>query len=295
MPHDAYVTVEDGVRLFVRTIGNGPQAIVIPNGFYLLDDFASLADGRTLILYDLRNRGRSDRIDEAARLARGIENDIDDLDIVRRHFGIDRLNLIGHSYIGLMVAVYAMRYPDAVNRLVQIGPMQPRATTRYPAHLTGTDATSHDVLARLTELRKGPRPDDPVEACRQFWSILRLLYVVNSADADRIDWGRCDLPNERNSFTYWTNTILPSIQRLDLSGGEAARATAPALIVHGTRDRSAPYGGGRDWALTLPNARLVTVPEAGHAPWIEAPGQVFDAIATFLNGRWPDTAESIHV
>jgi pimeloyl-ACP methyl ester carboxylesterase len=55
-------------------------------------------------------------------------------------------------------------------------------------------------------------------------------------------------------------------------------------------DRSAPYGGGRDWATILPNARLVTVDNAGHIPWIEKPGEVFDALQTFLDGSWPSTA-----
>jgi pimeloyl-ACP methyl ester carboxylesterase len=52
----------------------------------------------------------------------------------------------------------------------------------------------------------------------------------------------------------------------------------PVLVVHGTKDRSAPYGGGRDWAAMLPNARLVTVTNAGHVPWIEKPGEVFDTL-----------------
>jgi len=64
----------------------------------------------------------------------------------------------------------------------------------------------------------------------------------------------------------------------------------PVLAVHGRRDRSAPYGGARDWAAMLPDARLLTVEDAGHAPWIEAPDLVFEAIETFLGGRWPEAA-----
>src|SRR5437667_10930358 len=39
------------------------------------------------------------------------------------------------------------------------------------------------------------------------------------------------------------------------------------LTVHGTKDRSSPYGGGREWALMLPNARLLTIENVAHAPW----------------------------
>jgi hypothetical protein len=40
----------------------------------------------------------------------------------------------------------------------------------------------------------------------------------------------------------------------------------------------------------LPNARLITVENAGHMPWIEKPGEAFDALQTFLDGAWPSTA-----
>ena len=124
-----YIASEDGIRLFFQKIGSGPK-VVIPNGFYLLDDFRYLAGERTLIAYDPRNRGRSDESVDG-----DIHRDVEDLETVRRHFGIERIDLIGHSYIGLMVALYGMKYPAHVNRTVQIGPMQPVADKNYPAHL----------------------------------------------------------------------------------------------------------------------------------------------------------------
>jgi pimeloyl-ACP methyl ester carboxylesterase len=209
------------------------------------------------------------------------------------------MDVIAHSYMGVMAALYAMNHPARVNRLALIGPMQPNAATQYPAHLTGADATLADVFSRLAQLRKeraaSGQPQDPQEACEKFWSVLRAIYVVNPADANRINWGRCHLPNERNFMKYWTGSIFPSIQKLHFSAEALAQVKSPVLIVHGTRDRSSPYGGGRDWASMFPNARLVTVENAGHAPWIEAPETVFGAIQTFLDGEWPTAAQSVHL
>jgi len=64
----------------------------------------------------------------------------------------------------------------------------------------------------------------------------------------------------------------------------------PILIIHGVKDRHAPYGGAREWAIGLPDARLVTIHDAAHMPWIEAPDAVFNSIATFLGGAWPEAA-----
>jgi len=286
---EGFVTTEDGIRLFFRTLGNGPQTVVIPNGMYLLDDFEPLARERTLVIYDPRNRGRSDQVDDPAKLERGVHHDVEDLEAVREHFAIDRLDLIGHSYVGLMVILYAMKHGDHVGRVVQVGPMEPYPGKKYPAHLTGADAddTLREVMARLAELQAMREPEDPTERCRNFWSVLRRIYVTDPADAGRVDWGRCELPNERGFMKYWIGSLLPSLRALKLAAEDFAQVRTPILTIHGTRDRSAPYGGAREWAQLLPNARLVTVEEAGHAPWIEAPEKVFGAIEVFLGGGWP--------
>ena len=134
LPAEGYVKTDDGLRLWFQTVGSGPQVVVLPNGFHLLEDFSCLAPGRTLVFYDVRNRGRSDTVSDPALLERGIHNDVDDLDAVRRHFGLDRFALIGHSYMGLMVVLYAMKYPARVDRIVQIGAMGP--TTGSPTQRT---------------------------------------------------------------------------------------------------------------------------------------------------------------
>lgn len=290
---EGHLTVDDGVRLYFRSIGDGPGSVVFPNGIYLADDFARLADGRRLIFYDVRNRGSSDAIGDGAKLKRGIHNDVDDLEAVRKHFGIGQLDVIGHSYIGVMVALYAMKYPEHTNRVVQVGPAEPEQGKEYPEHLKCHDVKRAEVLGRIGQMMHERLSGDPVETCKKFWTVLRELYVVDPANAHRTDWGRCDLPNELNFMKYWTEHILPSLQSLNLSAADFARAQAPVLTIHGRKDRSAPYGGGREWALRLPNARLVTVDEAAHAPWIENPGKAFGAIATFLDGIWPESAGKV--
>lgn len=290
-PREGFVTTDDGVRLFFETRGEGPRAVVVPNGLYLLRDLEPLAARRLLIAYDLRHRGRSDRTRDTP--ARGLLDDVRDLEAVRRYFALEEPALVGHSYVGLLVVLYALRYPAHVGRIVQLGPIPPFPDRQYPRHLTGADETLQDVSSRLAALRAERGSSDPEAFCRRFWSVLRLLYVTDPADADRIDWGRCDLPNERSFMKYWTETVLPSIRALRLSAEDLAGVTAPVLTVHGTRDRSAPYGGGREWALLLPNARLVTVEKAGHAPWVEAPERVIGSMATFLEEDWPDTAHVV--
>lgn len=285
MPEN-YIRTDDGVRLYFEKSGVGP-AIVIPNGIIYLEDFRDLAASHTLIAYDPRNRGRSDATADG-----DIIRDVEDLEAVRRYFDIDQLSLIGHSVLGLMVAFYAMRYPAHVNRVVQIGPMEPYAGKQYPPHLSNQDGLAARIFGRIGQLYQARTTEDDITMCRDTWAILGALYVLDPADAAKIDWGRCELANERNFMTYWTQRLLPSILKLNIPQ-EASNATAPVLTIHGAKDRNAPYGAGRDWSYLLPNGRLLTVENAAHAPWVEAPNKVLGAMKTFFAGQWPAEAEKV--
>src|SRR5262249_26261190 len=151
---------------------------------------------RTAIFCDPRNRGLSDVVTEPAKMEKGIHHDVDDFEAIRRHYAIDRVSLLGHSYMANVVALYAMKYPEHTRRIVQIGPMGPDQSQQYPAHLTNADATLNDVLTRLGELQKERSSLEPRAFCKKFWAMLRPLYVLDPANADQLGWEPCDLPNE---------------------------------------------------------------------------------------------------
>jgi len=292
--NEGYVQLEDGVRIFYQRAGNGEKTLLILNGFVLFDDFKYLADGRTVIGVDLRNRGRSDYIADISKMKRGVEQDVDDLEVVRRHLEISQVDLMAHSYAGIIPILYAMKYPAHVHRILQLSSMQPNQSTRYPAHLTNVDSVLQEFFANIGKLQQEGPNLGPQEFCAKFWTLLRPLYVFNSNDADKIrHWEFCHLPTELNFMPYWMDVLMPSVQRLNFTPEDLAKVQAAVLGVHGTKDRSAPYGGGREWALLLPNARLLTIENAAHAPWIEAPEKVYDAVKAFLDGAWPENAEKV--
>jgi proline iminopeptidase len=289
---EGYITAEPGIRLFYKKTGNGRKIVIVPNGFYYFNELEYLADFCTLVCYDVRNRGLSDSVSDSSKLG-GIHQDVADLESVRSHFGFKKIHLIGHSYIGLMVGLYAIQHASNVNRVIQISPTQPDAGKEYPAYLTNQDQLLKETFSKIAQYRQEPTPADPVERCKKFWSILNAIYFVDQRYATEIDWGRCELANERTFMKYFTEQITPSIQKIHLKKEDLRSVKPKFLIIHGTMDRSAPYGGGREWSLILPNARLLTVPNVAHAPWIEAPEMVFPAMKEFLAGKWPAKAEKV--
>jgi proline iminopeptidase len=291
-----YVAADDGVRLFYQKTGAGAQTVIVPYGFTLFKDFRVLAKGRTMIFYDMRDRGRSDEVRDAAKIT--IQKDVDDLEAVRKHFGVEKVSLIGESYLGMMVVLYATRHPEHVTRIVQIGPVSRRFGAQYPAELRAADADRVPDPAERNRLegmeKSGYAAAHPKEFCEQDWRVERAGLVGDPAHAERAGDGYCEFPNE------WTahlekhfDASIASIRQLEISDASLAEVSMPVLTIHGTNDRNAPYGGGREWASSLPDARLVTVRGAAHFPWLDDPTLVFSSIDTFLRGDWPASAEKI--
>ncbi len=294
MPEDApkieegTVTADDGVKLHFRKIGAAPLTLIIPLGFVLYDDFRQFADIATVITYDMRNRGRSQRVEDTKSLT--IQQDVRDLEAVRRHFNVEKFVPVGYSYLGMMVAMYAMEHPERVTRLVQLGPVPIRWDTQYPKTLT-EPRDSHGAPAELREL---PKTTDQKVLCDARAKVSAYMLVGDPAHNVRAK-SHCDLPNEwPDNFARQLDVHWGSVKALQLSKDEIrTKLTVPVLTIHGTKDRNAPYGAGREWAATLPNARLVTIRGAAHAAWLDDPVNVFGSIRQFLRGEWPLGAEEV--
>jgi proline iminopeptidase len=293
---EGYVKTDDGIRLFYQRAGSGSRTIIIPGRLFLFDDLKQLADRYTVISYDMRNRGRSDAVSDGSRIT--VQDDIKDLEKVRQHFRVKRFVAVGYSYLGMMVILYTLEHPQFVEKIVQFGPVPLKFGTQYPAHLTasaentGADPAVIEKVRRLEE--QGYIKTNPKEFCEAQWSVDRYTLVGNPANVWKLGKGWCDMPNEWPvNFDRHIQYHFTSVQKLNISWEKVAQVTQPVLTIHGTKDRNAPYGAGREWALRLPNARLLTIRDAAHQSFAEYPEIIIPALRAFLGGRWPDGAEKV--
>jgi proline iminopeptidase len=290
-----FVTSSDGIRLYYAKVGSGSEIVILPGRQFMFPDFQRLVKGRTLIFYDMRNRGLSDAVIDASKIS--LQHDIDDLEAVRAHFGIEKPDLIGFSYLGKIVVVYAMQHPNHVNRIVQIGPVARRFGAKFPEALTAGDENRVPDPAEIKKMEtlynNGFAKDHPKEFCEMEWKIEQQRMVGNPVNAARIP-SPCEMTNEW-PVHLWPHfdPLLASDQALDIPKESVAKVTVSVLTIHGRKDRNAPYGGGREWDLLLPNARLITIDGAAHMSWVEFPEIVFPSIDLFFKGRWPPRAQPV--
>lgn len=292
---EGFVTADDGVKLHYRRVGTSPITVIIPLDFMLHDEFRGLADMATVITYDPRNRGRSERMKDVSAMS--LDWDVDDLEAVRRHFKVEKFVPVGFSYLGKVAALYAIEYPNRVSRIVQLGPAQMDAATKYPKELThgyediGAPA---DLAAKWKEMRKNNASvNTPREFCDIQSQFFQYLLVGDPKKAPRVKFG-CDLENEWPvNFEVQIKPLMESLTKTPLTAESLKPVTMPVLTIHGAKDRIVPYGSGREWATSLADARLITIADAGHVAWVDNPPAVFAAIRGFLRGEWPLGTEKV--
>ena len=115
-----------GTKLVTYTLGKGTPIVMLggmgTGHAYLRPGMDVLADDFQLVYYDPRGTGNSPLGDEG-RVTLG--GSVEDLDALRAGLGLDRLNVVGHSFGADLALCYAGRYPERVQSLVLVSPGPP--------------------------------------------------------------------------------------------------------------------------------------------------------------------------
>ncbi|MGW3111067.1 alpha/beta fold hydrolase [Streptomyces sp. NPDC001091] len=269
----------DGTRLATRIHGegDGDPVVCVPGGptdSRYLGDLGGLSGRRRLAVPDLRGTGRSAIPDDPASYR--CDRLVDDIETLRVHLGLDRIDLLGHSAGANIATQYAARHPHRLRRLALIGP--------------GTRAVGLDITGE-TRLRTARlREDEPWFPTA--FPALKAITEGTGTDWDAISpffYGRWDTAAQRHhADSHPANA--EAVARFGEEGAfdpPATRAvlagvTAPVLLLTGEFDLNSPPEVVAGFADLFPDARLVIQSEAGHYPWLDDPERFVTVTGDFL-------------
>jgi class 3 adenylate cyclase/pimeloyl-ACP methyl ester carboxylesterase len=268
----------DGVQLAYSMVGQGPPLVKTGNWMthleYDLESpiwrhlYRELAKTHTLVRYDARGNGLSDRTPDDI----SFDAFVSDLETVIAAAKVDRFALLGISFGCAVSIAYAARHPERVSSLVLYGGYALGRNKR-----ARTAAEEDEQAAMLTLTRLGWGKENP--AFRQLFT----SHFIPGATREQADWY-----NELQRIT-----VLPEVAvRMIEASGETdvtdllPRVSAPTLVMHARDDARVPFDAGRRMAAGIPGARFVPLQGRNHLFLETEPafGQFLEHTRAFLAG-----------
>jgi pimeloyl-ACP methyl ester carboxylesterase len=165
----------------------------------------------------------------------------------------------------------ALRHPGRVRTLVSF-----MATSGAP----GLPPPRPEALQVLLT----PAPTDRAGYVARQQHVMKILRAGAYPEEEALDAARAERAFERGlnppGYARQLAAIIASGSRKE----RLASLRVPTLVIHGDADPLVPIECGIDVARTVPGARMVTIPNMGHAlsKWTWAP--IVDAIAAHAAG-----------
>ena len=155
--------------------------------------------------------------------------------------GLNKVNLLGHSFGGKTAIKFSASYPNLVNKVVLIGASGLRPKPTFKKRLRAEFLKYLRLLIRLKNTAIGAR-------------IYRDWYIPRFASRDYLNAGPMT-----KTFVKIVNEELH---------GELKAIQAQALLIWGELDDESPVNVAEQMAKLLPAATLITLPNQGHHPFI---------------------------
>jgi pimeloyl-ACP methyl ester carboxylesterase len=264
----------NGLRFHYRDWGNtAAQALICLHGFashaHSWDTFAeAMRDHYHVLALDQRGHGETEWANDYHADRR-----VEDLEAFVDALGSSRFVLLGLSMGGRVAFQYAAKHPRQVERLVivDIAPeTDPRGTRRIQDGLQAKDIFQDPEEAFQLARRANPRPPDDE---------LRHRVLSGLKQLDDGTWTfRYDVHLRDGSGARVMSTPV-EIQHMWTS---LANISCPTLLVRGTdSDVLSPELAER-MVRSIPDCRLVEVPDSGHSVPLDNPSGFLAAVKTFL-------------
>ncbi len=235
-----------------------------------------LGVSRLLVFYDQRGSGYSEGADDPERLR--IEQFVLDLDAIRAATGFEQIDILGHSFGGLLGMVYAFERPDRVGKLVLVDPDPARRADWEVAGARLEARTSPEDAARLAEITWHSDWGQAPELLDEWFSIRLRAYMADPADAAQIEL-------HFDAMTLANFLTTPAVIRANLGEwdfrADLAEVRAQTLILAGD-DSVFPLEAMEALNAAIPNSSLEILDGVGHFPFVEAPELFAEIVLSFL-------------
>lgn len=278
MPHFASF---DETKISYRLLGDGRPLVCLPGGpgraAEYLGSLGGLDASRQLVLLDPRGVGRS--ADPADPATLRVDRLVDDVESLRVHLGLERMDLLAHSAGAVLATLYAAAHPQHLSRLILVTP---------GLAVVGIHGTDQELGAALERSSGEPWYADARAALEK--TLAGDLSMEAFRASRPLFYGRWDDAVRAHATVGVSERHMAAREgyfadvTIDVSATRAAltKLTAPALLYAGELDPIATPGVVQKAAPAFNDATVLVQPAAAHFPWVDDPAAFAGAVDYFL-------------
>lgn len=271
----------DGTQLAYRVHGDahedGIPLVCVPGGpadSRYLGDLGGLSAHRQLIVPDSRGTGRSAVPEDPSSYR--CDRLVDDIEALRRHLALPRMDLLGHSGGANVATQYVVRYPQHVRKLALIGPGTRAVGIAVPGEMRRELALTRKAepwfppaFAALEAITEGTGTD---------WEAINPFFY-GRWDSTAQQHCAASQPDNKEAVVGFgaEGAFDPEAARAGLASCEM-----PVLLLTGEFDMNSPPRAVAEFAALFRDATFVVQPAAGHYPWLDDAGEFVAIAAAFL-------------
>jgi pimeloyl-ACP methyl ester carboxylesterase len=273
-------TTPEGLTLSYERRGSGPLLVCHPGGpggsAAEFEDFAGLDDTFELVLFSPRGSHGSDPADDYV-----LASYVADLEALREHLGVERLNLLGFSHGGVVAIAYAAAFGSRIERLLLVDTLavwgdEAEAAMQRAIAARAAEPWFAEAQQAIEEEQAGEfsSVDELIENLQR-----QIPLYFHRWEGNEKTGGRLAMDFAHAEPLHHFNTV--EFPTFDLRG-ELRTIEPPALVVVGDDDMIAGPVCAEAILRELPNGRLVTIPQSGHFVYVEQPEAFREALTDFL-------------
>ncbi|HYV86168.1 MAG TPA: alpha/beta hydrolase [Patescibacteria group bacterium] len=268
-----------GVSIYYEVVGGGPRTpLVLVNGgpgfdhgyMHCSDVWDRLAATRKVVFYDQRGNGRSSPIKDGQSCL--LADQIADLDALRARLGLEKMDLLGHSWGGYLVMAYAARHPDRIAHLMIVDSAAPKIqdTVFLFKNIYPETTASEDGLAFAVEL------GDEAAISADLREYMSMLFYTEAA--------RQAMLARMGQLTYRQSvnkSVWNDLQRFDLNP-ELPKFRFPTLVATGRYDFNVAPSVAWSIHRAIPGSEFAVFEKSGHLPYCDESAAFASRLEGFL-------------
>jgi proline iminopeptidase len=264
----------------VTGTGSGTPLLVVNGGpgfdhtyLHIATAWDTLAKNRRVIFYDQRGDGRSDPLKPGQSCT--LADQIADLEALRAHLGLDKIDLLGHSWGGYLSMAYAARHPEHIAHLLIVDSAAPR----WADTLFLFDQIFPEISERRAGYAFGDEMGDKAASDASMHDYLTMLfYSQEKRDAFVAQMA----PGAYHKEVF--QAVIHDLPRFDLNP-ELRKFKFPVMVITGRYDINVGPLVAYRIHKAIPGSRFVVFERSGHIPFYEEPEAFVRAGEEFLGSK----------